>query len=303
MQGRIWFAVLTLGLVACRKDDYAADVAQETKVSAKSPLEELAESTEILGVEYGAARYEQLPRTADRAATVAKRIGPIMVAKWEEFATRARTHASAAGTRRARGTDDSSMMKSAPAMLDELAPLVPGVTSKWATLKAELAALEQKAFDAEKADTRPNVIVWTDIPDKPTKEQLFASVVITCVHDAMEKRWPAIKFVEAYKRPASGSHVELVALTATDTYRSSTGEEVRVASGGGIRILPTQLPAAMAKVFAQPIVATAHSSNPDQIKSDLGVTPTLETTRVGMAAISTIREGICADVALQISRP
>ena len=57
----------------------------------------------------------------------------------------------------------------------------------------------------------------------------------------------------------------------------------------------------MAKAFTDPIVALATVDNPAEIKSDLGVTPTMEVTRAGMDAVKSTQMQLCANVERELA--
>jgi hypothetical protein len=291
-----WLAVLALAS-GCKKDEEEATVTV-AKPSTPSPYDEVVTTANSSGLVFAAAEYMRLPAT-DRATKLASRLSRRIVAGWDEYAGRAKAHATTRGQDRARGKENRSMFDDMPSMLDEIAPLAPEVAKRWTTLKPELAALEQQAFDADSNDKRPRVVVWSEFHEPAAKEDLYAPEFLECVEAALSKRWPELKFVQEYRKP-EGANVQLVVAAESDTYRSNTGQTIQMASGAGVRLVGTALPPKMAKVFAKPIEATGTSKNPTQIKSDLGVTPGLETSRAAMDAQSTIREAVCSDVARQI---
>ena len=291
-----WLAVLALAS-GCKKDEDEVSVVV-AKPSAPSPFDGVVTTATGSGLVYAAAEYMRLP-AADRAKQLASRLSGPIVAGWDEYAGRAKAHATTRGKDRARGKDNRSMFDAMPSMLDEIAPLAPEVAKRWTVLKPELAALEQQAFDADSNDKRPRVVVWSEFHEPPTQEDMFAPEFLDCVEVALAKRWPELKFVQEYREP-QGANVKLTVATASDTYRSNTGQTMQMAAGAGIRLVGTKLPPRMAEVFAQPIEAAGISKNPGQVKSDLGVTPTLEASRAGMNAQRTIRDAVCSEMARQI---
>jgi hypothetical protein len=291
-----WLAVLVL-VGGCKKDEDEVPVTV-AKTSEPSPFDEVVATATGTGLVYAAVKYMRLPE-ADRAKKLASRLGPPILAGWDDYASRAKTQATNRGKDRARGKKNRSMYDDMPPMLDEIAPLAPDVAKRWSVLKPELAALEQTAFDADTNDKRPRVVVWSEFHEPPTTEDLYAPEFLECVEAALAKRWPELKFVQEYRKP-DGANVQLVVATSSDTYRSNTGQTMKMASGAGIRLVGTALPPTLAKVFARPLEAAGTSRNAGEIKSDLGATPALEASRAAMDAQRTIREEVCADVARQI---
>ncbi|HEY4178568.1 MAG TPA: hypothetical protein VGM90_17090 [Kofleriaceae bacterium] len=243
--------------------------------------------------------YSELP-VAERAKTAAPQVAPAVIAKWDKIVDEAKRIARETGTDRARGKDNRLGLADDIKMLDELSAQAPELAAKWAPLKTELASLEQTAYTDEHDDKRPRVTLWTLATDRPSPNELLAIDVFECVQGALEKKWPAFKFVDEYHR-VDGPSLELVALSREDEYRSTTGETMKMTAGGAIALRPHELAAPLDKAFAKDLVAQASVANPQEIKSDLNVRPTMEASKAGLHAIDATRGQLCAGVEKELA--
>lgn len=301
------FAVGVLLVVACHDYDFKGDAQKREadaarREAAKTPVDRILESADV-GVEYAAAAYARFKgENPNLAKQLAPRLAPLVDKAWPSLAESLRKDATARGTERARGKTPDTIVGTLPGLLDDLAPHAPALAARWAPVKAELASLEQQGYEAERADTRPRVTVWTRATETPSTDEAMALSLMSCIETKLAARWPEIKFIRDFQRPADGAHLQLVVKTASDSYRSTKGERTAMLAAAEATLVPSELPAAMAKVFAHELVATGTSRNPNEIKSDLGVTPTVETARAGMAAIEIIEAEVCGQIERQIER-
>lgn len=286
--------LLFVTLAACNKEDGpSADPAVQATMD--SMLRNAREGDIDMVVIY----YRDLPE-ADRAKKFVPQLAPALLEGWDALANRAREQATHAGTLRARDKKPPMPHDDVVALLDELAPHAPELATRWSALKAELTAVEQAAFTAERDDKRPRVTVWAEDSQRAKPEQLFAVLVIDCIGEAFGKKWPDIKFLTAAERP-SGPGVQVLAATEFDTYKSSSGETHRVTSGAAVKLVPHDLPEALAAALAEPIVALGTSHNPDTIRNDLGLDPTVDLINTGTDAAGAIRRQICANVERELA--
>jgi len=229
-------------------------------------------------------------------AEVAPRISAALIAAWPKIEKQELAYAARAGTDRGRGKSRDNCMEctSFGVVLDKVAPHAPDVAKRWAELKPRLAAAEEAAYRTEADDPRPRVVVWATAD---RGNDMGAVVVMDCTVEALAKRYPDVKWTSEWQAPArSAPQIHLVAAIAFADYTSSTTHQHAASLPTGLRVglVPAALPKALATLG--PLEVSARVSSPDQIKSDLNVTPTMETTRAGMDQFDALRDDACAQL-------
>lgn len=228
------------------------------------------------------------------AGDAAPQAADALLAAWPKLETRELALAKRAGIERAQGKSRANCRECTifGEAMDRVAPKDKRLATAWAALKPKLAAAEQAAYDLEAADKRPRVIVWADLRHDGNGEDM----VVDCVVEALQKEYADFKWLTEWAPPERGTpSIQIVAAVATDEYvDSQTGKHAAsLASGLKVGLVPSSLPPALAVHAFETSVSLR---SPDEIRSDLGVRPTLEMSRTGIDQIHELRTRACAKI-------
>lgn len=228
------------------------------------------------------------------AGSAAPKAADALIAAWPRIEAQELVLAKRAGTERGQGKSPQNCRECRifGEAMDKLAPHEPRLATAWTQLKPKLAAAEEAAYQVEASDKRPRVIIWADMKNDGSS----ADIVVDCITDALKKAYPDHKWLNEWARPDRGvASIEIVAAVTTDDYTDSRTHEhaVSLASGLKVGLVPSALPAELA---IHPFEVSVSVSSPDEIRSDLNVTPTLEATRAGTDQLHELRSKACAKV-------
>lgn len=241
-------------------------------------------------------------RGVDKVAPLV--VEPI-VAKWESVEKSELENAARLGKDRAlgKGKDDCPGCFMFRKTLDALAPASAELDTRWKTLRPKLEQAETAAYETEKNDKRPIVIVWQKGAGGANAALELISI---CFVESLRKAFPNYKWLTDIKAPSGEvAQFEVTGKSALDTYVDSQTkkEAAKLLSGQRVVVAPRYLDATLASRFAEPLEAMSSVESPDTIRSDLpipGGAPTMETVRAGMKQIEIIRNEICSSLDKQV---
>lgn len=241
---------------------------------------------------------------AKGAEKVAPSVVQPILAKWANIEKAELENSAILGKNRALGKGSDACIGCVlfRKTLGTLAPASPELDTRWKALQPKLEQAETAAYDTEKNDKRPIVVVWQR---GSGGSNAAVELVSICFVESLRKSFPQYKWLAESKAPASeAAQFEVTGKTATDQFVDShtQKEAARLLSGLRIVITPSHLDATLAARFVAPLEAQSTTQSPDTIRSDLpiGGPPTVEAVREGMKQIEKIRTEVCASLDKQV---
>lgn len=241
---------------------------------------------------------------AQGADKVAPSVVQPILAKWANIEKAELENAATLGKNRALGKGSDACIGCVlfRKTLSSLAPASPELDTRWKALQPKLEQAESAAYDAEKNDKRPIVVVWQQ---GSGGSNAAVDLISICFVESLRKAFPNYKWLTESKAPASeAAQFEVTGKSATDKFVDShtQKEAARLLSGLRIVITPSHLDATLAARFTGPLEAQSSTQSPDTIRSDLpiGGPPTVEAVREGMKQIEKIRTEVCASLDKQV---